>query len=189
MPNAAKKTGYKQDAPAEPRVVDPIRAAVGKRLRDAREVHTTRGGLSAELIAARLGKSDRRAVYAWEQGVGAPDIYVLRSLCRLYGVTAESILWGDDDAEAPLGGAISREMMAAIVALPPKYKARLRDSIASRLVELQADMSDKGEAPGPKTSVSDRGDRFRDFPKPPSAAPGKTRGREKKPGGGGRARS
>ncbi|MDO4797164.1 MAG: helix-turn-helix domain-containing protein [Coriobacteriales bacterium] len=55
-------------------------------------------GWSQEQMAERLGVS-RQAITKWETGAGAPDIENLAAIARLFGVSTDSLLFGDKVAE------------------------------------------------------------------------------------------
>lgn len=64
--------------------------ALGKRLAEARN----RAGLSQQAVADAVvtAKRGRQTVYEWEAGKASPSVEDLEKLCRLYGVTADSVL-------------------------------------------------------------------------------------------------
>ena len=49
---------------------------------------------SQEQMAERLGVS-RQAITKWETGAGAPDIENLMAIAQLFGVTTDSLLFGE----------------------------------------------------------------------------------------------
>lgn len=67
--------------------------------------NSTRKGLGLRLKAARVAKGltqtqvgdrfgvDKGTVSAWETGRGVPDAIRLRELARLFGVSADALLW------------------------------------------------------------------------------------------------
>lgn len=68
--------------------VDSTRRGLGLRLKAAREAK----GLTQTQVGSRFGV-DKGTVSAWETGRGVPDAIRLRELARLYGVSADAILW------------------------------------------------------------------------------------------------
>lgn len=69
---------------------DPTRQGVGLRLKAVR----VKKGLKQREVADRLGVN-LATVSAWETGIGDPGIYMLRTLAKLYDVSADAILWED----------------------------------------------------------------------------------------------
>lgn len=77
--------------------IDPVRRGFGMRLQAARKnARRSDGGVgfTQDEVAARFDVT-KGTVSAWETGRGAPDAYVLRSLAKLYGVSADALLWED----------------------------------------------------------------------------------------------
>lgn len=72
-----------------PKPIDPIRVGFGMRLAAARGLKPTQ-----QEVADRLGVT-KGTVSAWEKGRGLPDALRLRQLAKLYGVSADSLLWED----------------------------------------------------------------------------------------------
>lgn len=70
--------------------VDPIRLGIAQRLKSARLAK----GLTQQEVADKF-EVNKATVSAWETGAGAPDAVRLRSLARLYDVSADAILWDD----------------------------------------------------------------------------------------------
>lgn len=70
------------------REVDDVRAGVGMRLKAAREA----ADLTQDAVASRFS-INKATVSAWETGRGDPGITRLRDLAKLYGVSADAILW------------------------------------------------------------------------------------------------
>lgn len=68
--------------------VDSTRRGLGLRLKAAREAK----GMTQTQVGSRFGV-DKGTVSAWETGRGVPDAIRLRELARLYGVSADAILW------------------------------------------------------------------------------------------------
>lgn len=92
-----------------------IKLGVGQRLATVRELR----GLSQKDVADRFSIS-KATVSAWETGRGDPGIYRLRELAKLYGVSAESILWDN----APSNEAM--QIAAEFDALNPSQQSMLR---------------------------------------------------------------
>lgn len=67
---------------------DPVRKGFGLRLKAAREAK----GLTQQQVAD-LFDIKKGTVSAWETGGGVPDALRLRRLARIYGVSADAILW------------------------------------------------------------------------------------------------
>lgn len=69
--------------------------ALGERLRTAR----LQAGFTQEAAAVALTavgyKTGTKAIGAWEGGRNIPDSLVLRRLAKLYGTTADSLLWDE----------------------------------------------------------------------------------------------
>ena len=76
------------------RQVKPINSIVGKRLQDARK---SRGLTQAE-VAEKLNLSNNH-ISAIERGAVGVTIENLYEFCRLYGVSAGSIVFGDNPAQ------------------------------------------------------------------------------------------
>jgi transcriptional regulator with XRE-family HTH domain len=68
--------------------IDPTRRGFGQRLGAARELK----GLTQEAVGARFGVG-KGTVSAWETGRGDPGVFRLRELAKLYGVSADALLW------------------------------------------------------------------------------------------------
>lgn len=71
-----------------------MRRWMGERLRDAR----LGAKLTQQQVAVDFDRS-RQAVSSWEKGKTMPSLLELRELCLLYGVSADRIILGVDDAE------------------------------------------------------------------------------------------
>lgn len=69
---------------------DPVSAGIGMRLASAREGLK----LSVHAVAEAL-RTAPAAIESWESGKNLPDAHTLRSICKLYNVSADSILWED----------------------------------------------------------------------------------------------
>ena len=70
--------------------IDPARRGLGMRLASARQ----NKGFTQQDIATRFSLN-KATVSAWETGRGIPDALTLRDLAKLYGVSADSLLWED----------------------------------------------------------------------------------------------
>lgn len=70
--------------------IDPVRLGIAQRLKAAR----TARGLTQQEVADKFAVK-KATVSAWETGAGAPDALRLRSLARLYDVSADALLWDD----------------------------------------------------------------------------------------------
>ncbi len=64
---------------------------IGERLQQLRKEK----GISQEKLAEQLHVT-RQAISKWETGQSYPDLDNLGALCKLYGVTADYILYGED---------------------------------------------------------------------------------------------
>ncbi len=69
---------------------------IANRLVELRKTH----GLSQEALAEQLGIS-RQAISKWERAEASPDTENLMTLCSLYGVTMDSILYPERKQETP----------------------------------------------------------------------------------------
>ena len=56
-----------------------------------------RGGYSVEDVACYMGFTGPQAVYKWEWGKSLPTVDNLYALSKLFGVTIENILVGNDE--------------------------------------------------------------------------------------------
>lgn len=65
------------------------RRGLGLRLKAAREAKK----LTQQDVARELRVTTYKTVSAWETGRGLPDALMIKRLAKLYGVSAESILW------------------------------------------------------------------------------------------------
>lgn len=74
---------------------DKTRQDVGLRLKAARELRDMTQQFVADLFDVTKG-----TVSAWETGGGDPGIYRLRRLAKLYGVTADALLWDETPSAA-----------------------------------------------------------------------------------------
>lgn len=70
--------------------MDPVRLGIAQRLKAARVAK----GLTQQEVATKFDVK-KATVSAWETGAGAPDALRLRSLARLYDVSADALLWDD----------------------------------------------------------------------------------------------
>lgn len=90
--------------------------------------------MSGETVAAQFSyKAGRKTVSQWETGRSIPTALVLKTLCRLYNCSAESLLW-DSQAEAPGPVAtLPAEILDRIAALSSDQRAALVRNIESSL--------------------------------------------------------
>lgn len=95
--------------------IDPIKRDVGQRLATVRQLK----GYTQKDVAQRF-EVNKATVSAWEMGRGDPGIYRLRELAKLYGVSAESLLWDN----APSNEAM--QIAAEFDALNPSQQSMLR---------------------------------------------------------------
>lgn len=100
-------------------IVTDDRKRFGARLQAAREA----ARLTQLQVASRFGVG-KGTVSAWETGRGVPDAFVLRGLARLYGVSADSLLF-DPLERTPQFAAAT----AAVKRLAPEERAALLDAI------------------------------------------------------------
>ena len=120
-----------------------MRKQMGIRLRDARN----NASISAQDVAARF-KVSVKTVYAWEAGGGTPNPLTFRNLCRLYKMSADEILWGEDP-DAPKPGGLTPALLLRIGRLDPKMRSRLEATLKQRLDELEGDINtDLGKQTG-----------------------------------------
>ncbi len=63
--------------------------------------------LTQRALAEQLGLSDK-TISKWERGLGCPDVSVLSTLSKILGVELDSLLTGEQDASATLGGNMKR---------------------------------------------------------------------------------
>jgi transcriptional regulator with XRE-family HTH domain/desulfoferrodoxin (superoxide reductase-like protein) len=59
--------------------------------------------LTQQQLADQLNVSDK-AISKWERGSGCPDINLIPDICRIFGITQESLLSGDLDANLRVVG-------------------------------------------------------------------------------------
>jgi transcriptional regulator with XRE-family HTH domain len=69
---------------------------LGERIQTCRK----RAGLSQEALAEQLGVS-RQAVSKWELDSAQPDLDKVVALARLFGITTDALLLGEEAAPAP----------------------------------------------------------------------------------------
>jgi len=136
------------------------RRQFGARLRAAREAARQ----DAQAIAKHFDLSVK-TVYAWEAGGGLPDALRLKALCRLYQVSADRLLWGDEP-DSPIRDPLTAEVTAALRKLDADSLRRAENAVRAFL-ELPSLPRPPAE---PVVLTSSRGDRYRDFPKPPETA-------------------
>ncbi len=64
------------------------------------QTYRKRAGLSQEALAEQLGVS-RQAVSKWELDSAQPDLDKVVALARLFGITTDALLLGEEAAPAP----------------------------------------------------------------------------------------
>ena len=64
-------------------------------------------GYTQKQVADKLHLTDK-TISKWERGAGVPDIAILRSLSKVYGVEVETLLQGDLRENAATGGNMKR---------------------------------------------------------------------------------
>lgn len=64
---------------------------MGFRLKQARE----RAGLTQDAVCQKIGLANNQSVSSYERGTTSPPIETLKKLCRLYGVSADYLLFGE----------------------------------------------------------------------------------------------
>lgn len=75
---------------AERQEIDPIRRGLGLRLASARKDKK----FTQDDVAVKFSVN-KATVSAWETGRGVPDALTLRALAKLYGTSADALLWED----------------------------------------------------------------------------------------------
>lgn len=70
--------------------IDPVRRGLGLRLASARKDKK----LTQDDVALKFSLN-KATVSAWETGRGVPDALTLRALAKLYGTSADALLWED----------------------------------------------------------------------------------------------
>jgi len=114
--------------------VNPEAAALGRRLREARErMQLSQTQAAAELAARGIKAGGKGTISAWEVGRSQPSPLVMRALCRLYNCSADSLLW-DSQGDTP-GSAeqLPAALMRRVVALNPEQRAALVRNIEAML--------------------------------------------------------
>lgn len=79
------------------------RRTIGERLRDARLA----AGLTQQQVAHDFLRS-RQAISSWESGKTLPSLPEFRDLLTLYVVSADRILFGQDDVETEANTVLAR---------------------------------------------------------------------------------
>lgn len=64
---------------------------MGFRLKQARE----RAGLTQDAVCQKIGLANNQSVSSYERGTTSPPVETLKKLCRLYGVSADYLLFGE----------------------------------------------------------------------------------------------
>ena len=59
-------------------------------------------GLTQVQLAEKLGYSDK-SVSKWEREEGVPDIYILKEIADLYGITVNDLISENQNKEKPKG--------------------------------------------------------------------------------------
>ena len=72
-----------------------IRATISKNLIFYRK----KSGLTQAQLAEKLGYTDK-AISKWERGEGVPDVYILKDLANIFGVSV-SVLLDEENAKSP----------------------------------------------------------------------------------------
>jgi len=112
--------------------VDPIKLAIGARLKEHREA----AGLSADEAGRLLGyetKNRRKTVSAWENGRGSPDLATLRAICREYSCSADALLWAHDEERPFWTGQLTAETVGRLARLPGPQWANLETMVRAFL--------------------------------------------------------
>lgn len=65
---------------------------IGARIREARNAR----GMTQDDLAAAVGVSDK-AISSWETARSLPAAYYLRDICAALGVSADWVLFGEDE--------------------------------------------------------------------------------------------
>lgn len=110
--------------------LNPERQSFGARLAAAR----TAAALTGQTVGQRLGyKGDRKVVSSWETGRAVPDAITLKRLCRLYNVTADSLLWGAEDTDRPDNAGLDPALAERLARATPDQRALVRQLILTTL--------------------------------------------------------
>lgn len=75
----------------------------------------------------------KQAISAWEQGRNLPDPLVLRRLCRLYKVSADSLLWADPGEVPGNDAQLPTAILHRIAHLDAGRRAALVNALSSML--------------------------------------------------------
>ena len=89
MSNDIRSTYPYRDYPVPMQKDEEERRGLGLRLKAARESKD----LTQQDVARELEMTTYKTVSAWETGRGLPDALTMKRLAKLYGVSAESLLW------------------------------------------------------------------------------------------------
>lgn len=108
--------------------IDPTRVGFGMRLKSARE---NKEFTQAD-IATRFGLN-KATVSAWETGRGDPGVFRLRELAKLYGVSADALMW--EDSLSP----DAMKIAADFDSLTEKQKSTLRALWMAYIAESSSD--------------------------------------------------
>ena len=129
----------------EPKPIDPVRQAVGGRLAAARELV----GMTQAAVAAKFGVN-KNTVSAWETGRGDPGIYTLRTLAKMYKVSADALLW--EDAPSIEG----MQLAAQYDSLTERQQSTLRALWIAYIAESTPDERVEERMPITKTEKEDK---------------------------------
>jgi len=77
--------------------------------------------------------ASKQTIGHYETGRNLPDPLVLRKLCRLYNVTADSLLWGADDADRPDNAGLDPALAERLARATPDQRALVRQLIVTAL--------------------------------------------------------
>lgn len=58
-----------------------------------------KSGMSQKQVALKIG-CDRKSIFNWMEGINIPDIRKLYYLCRLFNVSADYLLFGEEGENA-----------------------------------------------------------------------------------------
>lgn len=69
---------------------------MGFRLKKARE----RVGLTQDAVCQEIGLANNQSLSSYERGTNCPTVDTVKKLCKVYGVSADYLLFGDDQISA-----------------------------------------------------------------------------------------
>lgn len=116
------------------------KSGLGERLAAAR----TAVGLTLEKVAEHTGYKSKQAVGHWETEHSTPDANVLRTLCELYGVSADALLWKRVPAFLDRRLGLPEAVVKRIAELDEKQMAKLTKTIINRIDELTESDAETG---------------------------------------------